>query len=410
VRVLLIHQAFCGPNDPGGTRHYELGRRLVGTNHRLTVITSRYSYLTGERKSPPSLTHGIEVHLAATLGGSHRSYFRRILGFVIFTISSFFAALGLEKPDVVVGTSPPIFQAISAWAIATTRRRPFVLEIRDLWPEFAIELGLLRSRILISIARSLERFLYRHSSHIIVNSPAYLDYLLPKGVPKTKITVIPNGVEMSSFHADETGKEFRRQFELEDKFVVMYAGAIGWANDVDCLLRSAARLRDEPQIVFVVVGNGKELPRLRQESESQHVDNLRFVPAQPKEAMSNVLAAADVCVATLRNIPMFRTTYPNKVFDYMAAGRPTLLAIDGAIRDVIERSGGGLFVPPGDDHSLTNAILKLHNSPALRKEMGDKARKYVAANFNRETQARQLIILLERICEGQTPQVTSLLR
>jgi glycosyltransferase involved in cell wall biosynthesis len=410
VRVLLIHQAFCGPNDPGGTRHYELGQQLVAESHRLTVITSTYSYLTGERKNPPSLINGIEVHLAATLGGSHRSYFRRILGFLTFTISSFFVALGLEKPDLVVGTSPPMFQAISAWAIATIRRRPFVLEIRDLWPEFAIELGLLRSRTLISFARSFERFLYRESNHIIVNSPGYLDYLLLKGVPKTKITVIPNGVDVSYFHADDTGEDFRRRFQLQDKFVVMYAGAIGYANDVDCLLRAAVRLRDQPQIVFVVVGNGKELRRLRQESESQHLDNLKFVPAQTKQAMSTVLAAADVCVATLRNIPMFRTTYPNKVFDYMATGRPTVLAIDGVIRDVIEKSGGGLFVPPGDDHSLANAILNLRGSPALRKEMGAKARTYVAAKFDRENQARQFTTLLERICGTQNAQASNLLR
>jgi glycosyltransferase involved in cell wall biosynthesis len=384
-----------------------LGQRLVEVNHRLSVVTSPYSYLTGERKNSPSFTDGIEVHLATTLGGSNRSYLRRVLGFLTFTISSFFVALGLEKPDVVVGTSPPIFQAISAWAIATIRRCPFVLEIRDLWPEFPIELGLLRSRILIALARSLERFLYRHSSHIIVNSPAYLEYLARKGVPETKITVIPNGVEVSSFQPDDTGDEFRRKFQLQDKFVVMYAGAVGYANDVDCLFRTAARLREEPHIVIVIVGDGKELPRLTQEAESRHLANLRFVPAQPKQAMSKVLAAADVCVATLRNVPMFKTTYPNKVFDYMVAGRPTVLAIDGVIRDVIEKSGGGLFVPPGDDHSLADAILKLRSSPALRKEMGYKARSYVAASFDRKTQARQFTTLLERICGTQTAQASN---
>ena len=400
MRVLLIHQAFCGPEDAGGTRHYELAQRLVADGHEFAIVASSYSYLTGERRIRQSAIPGIDVRFAPTLSGLHRSYLHRILVFLSFTITSVFTALRTMPADLVLGTSPPIFQAISAWVVAGIWRRPFALEIRDLWPEFAIDLGVLRNRILIYLARSMERFLYRRAQHIVVNSPAYVDYLLKKGVPEAKITLIPNGVDASCFHPENNGEAFRREHQFEDKFVVMYAGALGFANDVECLLRAAADLREDRQIVFTIVGDGKELPCLRHEAESLRLDNVRFIPAQPKRRMSEALSAADVCVAVLGNIPMFRMTYPNKVFDYMAAGRPTVLAIDGAIREVIENSGGGLFVPPGDHRALGEAIRKLRDAPELRKQMGINARAYVSAHFSRDAQARQFAALLERTCKG----------
>lgn len=396
MHVLLIHQAYSGPDDPGGTRHYELGRRLVAMGHRFTVVTSKYSYLTGEEKKEKGAVGGIDVRIAPTLGGLHRSYAHRILAFISFTISSRFTALRVVSPDIVLGTSPPMFQAIAAWKVAAMRRRPFVLEIRDLWPEFAVDLGLLRNGALISLARSWERFMYRRADHIIVNSPAYREYLLKKKIPDRKISVVPNGVDVCMFHPQDNGEAFRREHRLDGKFVVMYAGAVGFANDLDCLLRAADRLREYTDIVVAIVGGGKELPRLRRLIESMNLRNVRFISAQPKSLMPEVLAAADVCIATLKDIPMFRTTYPNKVFDYMAAGRPTLLAIDGAIRDVIETSAGGLFVPPGDDRALGDAILKLRTSSALRQTLGENARTYVTQHFDRDTQATQLADVLQR--------------
>ena len=401
MRILLIHQAFCGTADPGGTRHYELAERLVAAGHCFCVVTSPYSYLTGQRKSQQSTIPGIEVQYAPTLPGLHRSYLRRVFVFLSFTITSVFVALRSEAPDVVVGTSPPIFQALAAWMIAALRRRPFLLEIRDLWPEFAINLGLLRNRWWISLARGVERFLNRRAHHIVVNSPGYRDYLLKRGISEAKITVIANGADVTRFNPDDRGDSFRREHRFDGKFVVLYAGATGFANNLDCLLQAAAELGDYREILFVIVGDGKELPHLRHETESLRLENLRFIPAQPKQRMPEVLAAADVCVAILRNIPMFRLTYPNKVFDYMSAGRPTIVAIDGAIREVIEASGGGKFVQPGDPCALAQAILELCNSPELRTRMGINARAYVSAHFNRDTQAREFAALLQDIVESR---------
>ena len=396
MRILLIHQAFSLPNEPGGTRHYELAKRLVAMGHSVTIVTSRVNYLTGTHKSGVNKS-GIEMRFAPTLSGYHRNYVRRTLVFLSFMMSSLASGLRTGPVDVIVGTSPSIFQAVAAWMVAAVRRRPFVLEIRDLWPEFAIDMGLLRNASLILLARFIERFLYRHANHIIVNSPEYRDYLLKRGIVHTKISAVPNGVDASLFCPRADGGGFRREHALEGKFVVMYAGALGLANDIECLLRAALRLREDEAIVFVIVGGGKEEARLRSQAQSMCLENICFVSAQPKERMPEILAAADVCVATLKDIRMFRMPYPNKVFDYMAAGRPIVLAIDGAIRKVLEHAEGGLWVQPGDDKAIAQAILKLRHSIQLRTKMGASAREYVERHFNRDEQAQQLAAILENV-------------
>ncbi len=363
MHLLLIHQAFVSPNDSGGTRHWEFGRHLISNGHRCTIVASQLNYLTGQRVMEQrglvieQDVQGVRVLRACTIATLHQSFLWRVLSFVGFMLTSILAGFRAGPADLVMGTSPPIFQAVSAWLVSTLRRRPFLLEIRDLWPEFAIDMGVLRNPVLIGLSRRLESFLYRRADHLLVNSPAYRDYLLAKGIPARKITLIPNGVDPGMFDPHAAGNEVREEFKLNGQFVVTYAGALGLANDVPTLLRAAARLREQQHIRFLLVGDGKERSHLERMAKELGLPNVIFAGARPKSQMPAFLAASDVCVAILQNIPMFRTTYPNKVFDYMAAGRPTILAIDGVIREVVEAALGGIFVPPGDDAALAAAAL-----------------------------------------------------
>ena len=401
MRILLIHQAFCGPNDPGGTRHYEIALRLVDQGHEVTIVTGRYSYLTGAAKGDCRYPDGIRVVFAPTLGSLHKSYLRRMLVFLSFAISSFFVALRSGPHDVVLGTSPPILQWFPTVAVALVRRKPCVLEVRDLWPEFAIALGVLRNPLLIAAAKSSERLLYRFASAVVVNSPGYTSYLEQHGVPESKVVLIANGVNPSAFYPSDKGEEFRAEYGLGNSFVVMYTGALGLANGVESLLQAAFLLRDECDLKFVIVGDGKHKPKLRRMARDLGLANMLFLPAKPKSRIPGFLAAADVCVATLANVPSLQVTYPNKIFDYMAAGRPTVLAIEGPIREVVEASGGGICIIPGDGGALAEAFLRLRRSPLLRAEMGVKARSYVEQYFNRAEQAKHFAELLERVASLQ---------
>jgi glycosyltransferase involved in cell wall biosynthesis len=296
-----------------------------------------------------------------------------------------------------MGTTPPIFQALSAWFVAFLRRKPFLLEVRDLWPEFGIGMGVLTNPVLIRLARWLEQFLYARATHILVNSPAYVDYLRRKGIKTEKITFIPYGTDIDMFTPAVDGSRIRKMLGLEGKFVVLYAGAIGQANDIQTVLRAAGHLRGESGIRFVLFGDGKERARLQAQAERGDLTNVIFAGAYPKKEMPAVLAAADVCLAILQDIPMFRTTYPNKVFDYMAAGRPTVLAIDGVIRRVIEASGGGVFVQPGDDESLARTILELAGNPQRVRQMGTSGRDYLVRNLDRRDKLADTLKLFESL-------------
>jgi glycosyltransferase involved in cell wall biosynthesis len=405
--ILLIHQAFVTPNEPGGTRHFEMAAQLRDYGHNLTIVASDLSYLTGQRTIQQKglvveqVLSGIRVLRAFTYPSLHLSYTWRIVSFMSFFLSALWASLKAGHVDLVMGTSPPMPQSVSAWLAAVVRRRPFMLEIRDLWPEFAIDMGVLKNPTLIRFAYWLEAFLYQRATHIVVNSPAYRDYMLQRGIPAAKVTLIPNGVDPDMFLPEEDGHTVREFFGLQDKFIVTYAGALGFANDISTILRAAKHLRDTSNIVLLIVGDGKERDQLEHTARLEGLTNVIFAGAQPKSEMPLVLAASDVCVATLKDIPMFKTTYPNKVFDYMAAGRPTILAIDGVIRDVIEAANGGIYVPPGNDLALADAIRKLHHDQMLAREMGCSARNYVVKHFNRRDHARQFADLIEQLAPAK---------
>ena len=403
MHVLLIHQMFIPPDQAGGTRHYEIATRLVERGDRVSVVASDLDYPTNTRYPgcrglvTRQDVDGVHVFRAYTYPSVHRNHIWRGVSFLSYAATSLLAVFQVKKIDLVMGTTPPIFQAFSAWMVAALRRRPFLLEVRDLWPEFAIDIGLLKNTVLIALLRWLEGFLYARARHIVVNSPAYRGYLLEKGISAEKITVIPNGVDPNMFDPSADGCEIRNQFHLDGKFVVTYAGALGLAQDLGTILRAASRLRDQSDVHFLFVGDGMERGRLEGQARELGLSNITFTGSHPKSQMAGFLAASDACVATLKNIRMFRTTYPNKVFDYMAAARPTILGIDGVIRQVVEAAGGGIFVSPGDDEALAEAVRTLKDNRPMAEAMGRAAREYVVAHFHRDQQAKQFADLVARL-------------
>ena len=395
MHILLIHQAFATEAEAGGTRHYELGKHLAASAHRLTVVASTFTYQTRQAvaKAPEASSQdsyeGLAIRRAWVYSERRGGVLARLLVFLSFMVTSFVKGLGIRNVEAVWGTSPPIFQAVTAYVLARLKRVPYVLEVRDLWPDFPIHTGVLRNRLLIWLSRRLERFLYHKADRIIVNSPGFIPHLLSCGVYRHKIELVPNGVDVAMFSGSD-GRAVREEVGLNGKFVAMYAGAHRLANDLDTVLEAARILREHQDITFVLMGDGTHRETLIQKANAMGLGNVLFIPAQPKARTPDFLAAADVCIAILKAVPMFDTTYPNKVFDYMAARRPTVLAIDGAIREVIEKADGGRFVPPGNAQALAEAVLAYHQDPDLRLRQGQSARSYVEAHFDRPPQAAKL--------------------
>jgi glycosyltransferase involved in cell wall biosynthesis len=394
LHILLIHQAFVSLSEPGGTRHYEFARYLVEQGNCVTVITSPVSYLTGKvDKQMSGQIDGLVIIKSATYQSLHRSFVHRLLNFFSFTFSSFFAGLRVKNVDLIWGTSPPLFQVFTAWALARIKRVPFLFEVRDLWPAFAVEVGVLRSRVLISASEWLERFLYKRANCLVLNSPGFEQHVKARG--GREIRVVPNGADAAMFDPEADGTAFRKQFALEGKYIVLYAGAHGLSNDLGVVLGAAEELLNEENIAIVLLGDGKDKPMLQERAARMELDNVHFVPPMPKAQMAEALAAADACLAILKPLKLYATVYPNKVFDYMAAGRPVILAIDGVIRKVIEEAGAGVFVPPGDPEALAKTIQQFAADPANGKRMGQAGRKYLEQHFDRPILARQMHAVIE---------------
>ena len=394
MHILLIHQAFVTTGEAGGTRHIEFARRLADRGHRITIITSPVSYLSGESNlsghflwKKEQWSKNIEIRYCLTSSGMHKGFAPRVLAFFSFMFSSFLCALNVKDVDLVWGTSPNLFQGWTAWLSARCKRKPLVLEIRDLWPEFAIAMGALQNPTLIRMSQWLEKFLYNHADRIIVNSPGFIPYI--RNICGKTPDLVPNGADIEMF-SSANGKAFRDQHGLGEDFIVMYSGAHGPANDLETALNAAELLRHHEHIRFVFVGDGKDKPRLEHICSEKKLPNVLFVPPVPKDHIASVMAAENAGLAILKKLDMFKTTYPNKVFDIMACGDPVICQIDGVIREVVEENQAGIFAEPGNPQSLADAVLKLAGAPESCRKMGENGRAAIREKFNRNTAALSL--------------------
>ena len=394
MHILLIHQAFVTTGEAGGTRHIEFARRLAASGHRVTIITSPVSYLSGESSlsghflwKKEQWAENIEIRYCWTSSGMHKGFIPRLLAFFSFMFSSFWCAMNVKAVDIVWGTSPNLFQGWTAWLSARLKRKKFLLEIRDLWPEFAIAMGALHNPLLIRMSQWLEKFLYKHADRIIVNSPGFIPFI--RDICGKTAELVPNGADIEMFSGAD-GSEFRREHGLENAFIVMYSGAHGPANDLDTVLDAADLLRGQPDIRFIFVGSGKDKARLQKRAEIMELENVLFVPPVPKDQIASVMAAENAGLAILKKLDMFKTTYPNKVFDIMACGDPVICQIDGVIREVVEKNHAGIFAEPGDPQALADAVTALSADPAACRAMGENGAKAIREQFSRDTAAKQL--------------------
>ncbi len=314
MHILLIHQSFAALAEPGGTRHHELAGYLAEQGNRVTIIASPVSYLTGvtQRQRVPWILRqdggpGVTVLRAYTYPALHRSFLHRVISFLSFMFSSFLIGLGVNDVDLIWGTSPPIFQGATTWALARLKRLPFLFEVRDLWPAFAVAVGVLQHPLLIRASEWLERFLYHRADQVMVNSPGFIEHVKARGA--RNIELVPNGSDVAMFDPNKTGEGFRQAHGFEPKgaggtFLALYAGAHGLSNDLEVLLLAADQLRNHPEITIIFLGDGKEKPNLMTKAAQLGLSNVCFLPPVPKNEMPEALAAADACIAILK--PMTR--------------------------------------------------------------------------------------------------------
>ena len=417
MNILVIHQYYLGKGDAGGSRFNQFAKYWAAKGHRVTVIAGTVHYATGKKDERykgrwiVEEREGDKIKVLRTYVSEeyNKSFLGRLWAYLSFTISSIWAGLfHTSRQDLVLATSPPLFVGITGYVISRIKRIPFVFEVRDLWPEFAIGMGILNNKLATKLAYWLERFIYKKARKINVLTPAFKEVLVEKGVPLGKITMIPNGADLDIFTPAPKENWVRKEYGWKDKFVIMYIGAHGVANHLIQLIEVARELRDYEDILFVLIGDGMEKPKLIAKAKEYALKNLQFIEAQPKPRIVDFVNAADVCTAVLRKTDMFKTVYPNKVFDYMACAKPVIIAIDGVARELIEGAKAGVYVEPENVEEFKEAVLKLYDKPNLCTEYGQNGYEYVKEYFARERLAEKYeTILRELVGNVMTSKATS---
>jgi glycosyltransferase involved in cell wall biosynthesis len=410
VRILVVHQYYLFPGQPGGSRFNELARLWSASGHEVEVIAGTVNYATGEAadkyshrwvtREADGPVRVLRCHVPTTYNSG---YVGRSWAFAGFTLSACTAVLLASRPDIVVGSSPPLTVALPARLASIVYRVPWVFEVRDLWPESAVSTGVLAENSLMTrLLYRLERWAYRKSSLINVLTPAFKENLLRRtDLPNAKIFCVPNGADVSLFSPGDRDNAFRKASGWGQRTVALYAGAHGRANAVGQLVDAADLLRDRPDILIAAVGDGPERAHWQSEVERRGLTNIQFLGPQPKQLMNEIVTAADIGLAVLQKNPTFLTVYPNKVFDYMACERPIVLAIDGAARRLVcDEAQAGVAATPEMPSSLANAIASLADDKQRRNQLGRNGRAWVLENATREMLASSYLTHLERLVKS----------
>ena len=410
MRILIIHQYFLGRNEAGGSRFNQFAKYWSKAGHNVTVIAGTVHYATGKKEEKyqgkwvvrENLTDNITVYRTYVYAGYNRSFAGRLWAYLSFTVSSIWAGLFYSrKQDLILATSPPLFVGVSGILISAVKRIPLIFEVRDLWPEFAIETRVLTNRLLIRLAFWLEKQIYKRSKKINVLTPAFKQRLIEtKGVSSTKITMIPNGADMDIFRPGDRNNWVRERYALKDKFVVMYMGAHGVANGLSLFVEVAKELREYEDMVFMLIGDGMEKPMLKGKAREYNLKNLIFVDSQPKSEIAAYCNAADVCAAILKKTDAFKTVYPNKVFDYMSCAKAIIIAIDGVARELVERAEAGVYVEPENVAEYKKAVLRLYYNKSLCDRYGRNGFEFVRKHYSREKLSLNYERILRQVVES----------
>jgi glycosyltransferase involved in cell wall biosynthesis len=403
MHVAYIHQHFATRAGGTGTRSYEMGRRLVAAGHRVTMICGAYRYAQHDAASRDPVhafdADGIRVLQVREPYGNEMGFARRLLAFGRFARAAERLVKRLDA-DLVFATSTPLTVGLPGMKGARHLGVPFVFEVRDLWPELPVAMGVLRNPLLKWYAERLERRIYRAADHIFALAPGIRDGICRTGYPAERVSMIPNCCDLDLFNP-QAAVPLDARFGDPDDFRLVFAGAHGLANGLDAVLAAAAELkrRQVRGVRFVFIGTGREKPRLVAASRAAGLDELiLWLDPLPKTELPGVLAAMDVGLMILLNCPVvYDATSPNKFFDYIASGLPVLNNYPGWLAEMIGEHECGVVVPPGDAAAFADAVLALRERQDERKAMGQRARQLAEAAFSRDRMAEQFISRLEAV-------------
>ncbi len=412
MKVLYFHQHFATPDGAGGTRSYEFARALIARGHRVTMVCGRSDFArsrTPDGAAEPTaprecrrVVDGIEVIELPLAYSNHDSLLKRSRVFLRFALRSVAIALR-EDYDLLFATTTPLTAGIPGIVMRLFRRKPFVFEVRDLWPELPKAMGVVTNPVVLAALSLLEWASYRAASACIGLSPGIVDGIRRRSRAGLPVAMIPNGCDLELFRPGERAR-LALAGVAPNECVAVFTGAHGLANGLDAVLDAAAELRrrGRTDIKFAFIGNGKLKPALRGRAGREGLANCLFFDPMPKRQLNAIVASCDVGLMILADVPAFYYgTSPNKFFDYLASGLPVLNNYPGWLADLIREHGCGVAVPPRDPRAFADAMEQLADHPQERRTMRDRARQLGEARFSRERLAADFVAWLETAAGGR---------
>lgn len=408
--ILFLAPHYITPDDFGGVRSWQIGSYLAGQGHTVTAIVPGINPRTGEwypevrgHLFATSKLDGVKLIRTAAFQINRKILLSRILYYVSQSLIAFIIGLLSGRADVVLTTSHTA-SMLFGWLLAKLKGAAFVIDVRDLIVDAAIEVGYVKPSLWVKTVLGLEHFLFKRANRIIAVSPGWRDRLLAKGLTAKDVVMIPLGFEPKIFKAADWEHDVRKEYGFEGKFVILYAGMMGHIPDILTLLKSAEQLQDYPDIQFVLIGTGQRLEEYQKFCSEQGLTNCHFLGVMPRKMIPVFCSNCDVCVNLFPKGKFGASILGSKTFDYMASGRPLVYAGEGeGTATLIRESGGGIVVPAEDVNSLTEAILSLYQDRKLCQRMGEQGRKYILNNYS----AIQLMPKIESVlleAMSYTPQ------
>ena len=407
MHIQFMAQCYAPEDVSAAVLITELATDLVKRGHRVTVVTGAPNYphgrvFKGYRNWPYSVEtlDGVRVIRTWSYISPSKKIFPRLFHYGTYSATALYGGLFAGCPDVIVSYSPPLPLGLSAWLLGRIFRVPWVLQLEDLYPDAAIAAGVMTNKKLINFFLGMEKFLYRHAQRISVISKNFRQSLLEKGVRNSKIKTIPVWADPEAVRPMQKQNTFRRKHELDNKFVVMYAGNIGLTSCLEDVLHAAEILQERTDIQFVIIGEGVKKESLEAEARDRQLTNVLFLPFQPREVFSEMLAAADLGLVTL-NAGAALSSLPSKIFNVMASARPILAVTPpgSEIMQIVEEAGCGWNVPPQSPEKLADAIIQLKELESELIQMGQNGRACLEKNYSRKHCVDEYEKMLAVLCD-----------
>ncbi|WP_408008269.1 glycosyltransferase family 4 protein [Pseudalkalibacillus sp. A8] len=404
MKIVVISHYFPPEIGAPSARLYEMARHWVELGNEVHVVTCFPNHPTGiiskeyrGMKYMYEEMDGIHVHRNYVYATPNKGFIKKTLGHISFMFSSVLISMRkIKNPDVIITSSPTFFSIFSGYWYSLRKKASFVLEIRDLWPAAMIELGVMKKGFITRILEKMELFFYRNSKKLIMVTKSFKENVVNRGIDSNKVHVITNGVNQELFYPKEKNKEIINKYDLEDKFVISYVGAHGISQNLSTILEVAKGLEKDKEIQFLFIGEGAEKDKLRQIASEQEINNVTFVDSQPKEIIPEFYNTSDISLIPLKDIELFKTFIPSKMFEIMACGVPIVASLEGESADILNESKAAEVVKPDDPEQIKQAINKLKNDKILLEKLKINGPAFVERNYSRRKLAEQYLKIISK--------------